>query len=49
MGESLNSPKVKDLVGIKTKEEIKEILESKRKTRSMTAGTTMTLRDRKTK
>ena len=49
VGKSLNNPEVKDLVGVKTKKETKEILESGRKTRSQTAGTTMTLRDRKTK
>ncbi len=48
VGKSLNNPEVKDLVGVKTKKETKEILESGRKTRSMTAGTTRTLRDRKT-
>ena len=49
VGKSLNNPEVKDLVGVKTKKETKEILESGRKTRSQTASTTMTLRDRKTK
>jgi hypothetical protein len=49
VGKSLNNPEVKDLVGIKSKKETKEILESGRKTRAQTAGTTMTLRDRKTK
>ena len=49
VGKSLNNPEVKDLVGTRTKKETKEILESVRKTRSQTAGTTTTLRDRKTK
>ena len=47
MGKSLNNPEVKDLVGVKTKKETKERLESRRKTRSMTASTTKTLRDKK--
>ena len=34
VGKSLNNPEVKDLVGIKTKKETKEILESGRKTRA---------------
>ena len=46
VGKSLNNPEVKDLVGVKTKKETKEILESGRKTRSQTAGTNMTLRNR---
>ena len=46
MGKSLNNPEVKDLVGIKTKKETKEILESGRKTRAQTAAATMTLRNR---
>ncbi len=49
VGKSLNNPEVKDLVGVKTKKETKEIIESGTKTRSQTAGTTMTLGDRKTK
>ena len=49
MGKSLNNPEVKDLVGVKTKKETKEILESGRKTRAQTASTHMTLRDKKTK
>ncbi len=40
MGKYLNNPDVKDLVGVKTKKEAKEILESGRTTRSPTAGTT---------
>ena len=47
VGKSLNNPKVKDLVGTRTKKETKEILESDRKTRSQTAGTTINLRSRK--
>ena len=47
VGKSLNNPEVKDLVGIKTKKETKEILESGRKTRAQTASATMTLRNRK--
>ena len=43
---SLNNPEVKDLVGVRTKKETKEILESGRKTRSMVKAT-MTLRDKK--
>jgi hypothetical protein len=49
VGKSLNNPEVKDLVGTRTKKETKEILESDRKTRSQTASTTMTLRNRKNK
>ncbi len=44
MGKSLNNPEVKDLEGIKTKKETKEISESGRNTRLQTSGTTMTLR-----
>jgi hypothetical protein len=47
VGKSLNNPEVKDLVGTRTKKETKEILESDRKTRSQTTGSTMTLRNRK--
>ena len=46
VGKSLNNPEVKDLVGVKTKKETKEILESGRKTRAQTASTHMTLRNR---
>ena len=49
MGKSLNNPEVKDLVGVKTKKETKEILESGRKTRSQTVEAGMTLRNRKNK
>ncbi len=34
VNKSLNNPEVKDLVGIRTKKQTKEILESDRKTRS---------------
>ena len=37
---------VKDLVGVRTKKQTKEILDSDRKTRSQTTGSTMTLRNR---
>ena len=47
MGKSLNNPEVKDLVGVKTKKETKEILESDRKTRSQIKEKGMTLRSRK--
>ncbi len=47
MGKSLNNPEVKDLVGIRTKKQTKEILDSKLTTRSQTSGTNMTLRNRK--
>ena len=47
VGKSLNNPEVKDLVGVRTKKETKEVLESGRKTRSQTTGSTMTLRNRK--
>ena len=47
VGKAQNNPEVKDLVGFRTKKETKEILESGRKTRAMTAATSMTLRDRK--
>ncbi len=46
MGKSLNNPDVKDLAGIKTKKETKEILESDRKTRSQTTSSTLNLRSR---
>ena len=46
VGKSLNNPEVKDLVGVKTKKEIKEILESGRKTRSQTTNSTINLRSR---
>ena len=46
VGKSLNNPEVKDLVGVRTKKQTKEILDSKLTTRSQTAGTTMTLRNR---
>jgi len=46
VGKSLNNPEVKDLVGVRTKKETKEVLESGRKTRSQTTGSTMTLRTR---
>ena len=46
VGKSLNNPEVKDLVGTITKKETKEILESDRKTRLQTAGTTINLRSR---
>ena len=38
VGQSLNNPEVKDLVGIGTKKETKAILESCRTTRSQTAA-----------
>ena len=44
---SLNNPELKELVGIRTKKETKEILDSGRTTRSQTSGTNMTLRNRK--
>ncbi len=44
MGKSLNNPEVKDLVGLKTKKERKEILESGRKTRSQTTSSTINVR-----
>ncbi len=47
VGESLNNPEVKDLVGIQTKNQTKEILDSGRTTRSQTATPHMTLRNRK--
>ena len=47
VGKAQNNPEVKDLVGVRTKKETKEILESGRKTRSQSASTTMTLRSRK--
>jgi hypothetical protein len=43
---SLNNPKVKDLVGVRTKKQTKEILDSESLTRSQTAKTHMTLRNR---
>ena len=46
VGKSLNNPEVKDLVGVKTKKETKEILESGRKTRSQTTSSTINLRSR---
>ncbi len=46
MGKSLNNPEAKDLVGVRTKKQTKEILDSDRKTRSQTTGSTMTLRNR---
>ncbi len=46
-GKSLNNLEDKDLVGIRTKRETKEILDSGRTTRSQTSGTSMTLRYRK--
>ncbi len=49
MGKSLNNQEVKDLVGVRIKEETKEILDIGRATRSQTSGTSMTLRNRKTK
>jgi hypothetical protein len=47
VGKSLNNPEVKDLVGIKTKKQTKEILNSERKTRAQTVEAGMTLRTRK--
>ena len=44
VGKSLNNPEVKDLVGVRTKKETKEVLESSRTTRSQAAATSMTLR-----
>ena len=44
VGKSLNNPEVKDLVGVKTKKETKEILESGSKTRSQTTSSTIILR-----
>ncbi len=49
MGKSLNNPEVKDLVGVRSNKQTKEILDSGRTTRSQTSGTNMTLRNRKTK
>ena len=46
VGKSLNNPEVKDLVGVRTKKETKEVLESGRKTRSQTIEKGMTLRNR---
>ncbi len=46
VGKSLKNPEIKDLVGIRTKKETKEILDSGRTTRSQTSGTSMTLRNR---
>ena len=45
VGKSLNNPEVKDLVGIRTKKQTKEILDSGRTTRSesQTSTTNMTL------
>ncbi len=45
VGKSFNNPEVKDLVGVRSKKQTKEILE--RTTRSQTSGTNMTLRNRK--
>ena len=47
VGKSLNNPEVKDLVGVRTKKQTKEILDSGRTTRSQTSGSNMTLRNRK--
>ncbi len=47
VGKSLNTPEVKELVGIRTKKQKKQkkqMLESDRKTRSRTTSFTMTLR-----
>jgi hypothetical protein len=47
VGKSLNNPEVKDLVGVRTRKQKKQILESDRKTRSQTIEKRMTLRSRK--
>ena len=47
VGKSQNNPEVKDLIGNKTKKEIKEMLDSGRKTRSQTAATQINLRSKK--
>jgi hypothetical protein len=46
VGRSLNNPDVKDLVGVRTNKQTKEILESDRKTKSQTIEKGMTLRTR---
>jgi len=46
VGQSLNNPEVKDLVGIRTKKETKAILESGRTTRSQTSLSQPNLRER---
>ncbi len=43
VGKSLKNPEVKDFVGVRTKKQTKEILESDRKTRSQTTKQGMTL------
>ena len=47
VGKSLNNPEVKDLVGVRTKKETKEVLESSRTTRSQTYLSQPNLRKRK--
>jgi hypothetical protein len=47
VGKSLINPEVKDLVGIRSKKETKDISKSERKTRAQTVEAGMTLRNRK--
>ena len=47
MAKSLNNSEVKDLLGVRSKKQTKEILDSGRTTRSQTSTANMTLRNRK--